>query len=296
MPLHLFRKKRSGFNAIELVVVVVIVFILLGLVLVVLKIQRQNRDIGDNEAVTANRLKGLALACHKVNHVFKRLPPAFDQYGQIKFPASVHVHLLPYIGGDDLYKMLLKHKDDGQLPKNVVQQYNSLEDYTQTRDDGFQNFAANLRVFSDKGIATRFDANLPALAGVEPGKASIPGSFPDGTSNTILFTTKLGYCQDGGSRYVAAPDSKFAAFFGQNAAMTTATPADPRSTFQLRPLANECLITPLLAQSMSNRGISVALADGSVRFINPNISPRTWNLALQPNDGVQLGDDWRDDW
>src|SRR5262245_22038158 len=252
MPQHVFRKKRLGFNAIELVVVVVIVFILLGLVLVVLKIRRNNSRIEDGSAETKIKLKDLALACHNVNHFFKRLPPAFDQYGQMKLPASVHVRLLPYIEGDNLYKMFLEQKEDGDLPKNAqFSPFISYRDYTQTKDgNGVQNYAANLRVFSDKGTKTRFDVNIPALAGIEPGKAIIPGSVPYCLSNTIFFTTKLGNCQDGGSRYVAAPDSKFAAFFGQNAATAIAHSSDPRSTFQLMPLPKECLITPLMAQSM----------------------------------------------
>jgi hypothetical protein len=47
-----------------------------------------------------------------------------------------------------------------------------------------------------------------------------------------------------------------------------------------------------MAQSMQDYGLSIGLGDGSVRFINPDISPRTWNLAVQPNDGMVLGDDW----
>jgi competence protein ComGC len=296
MSQHVFHKKRSGFNAIELVVVVVIVFILIGLVLVVLKSRKDNSRIEDGRAEGWMKLKYLALACHNINHVYKKLPPAFDQYGQMRFPASVHVHLLPYIEGDNLYKMFLEHKEDGELPDNArCYQFLCNLDYTQTKDadsNGVQNYAANLRVFSDKGMATKFDANMPALAGIEPSQASIPGSFSDGTSNTIFFATKLGNCQDGGSRYVAAPDSKFAAFFGQNASTITASASDPRSTFQLIPLANQCLITPLLAQSMSDSGISVGMGDGSVRFISATVSPRTWNLLVQPNDGMELGKDW----
>src|SRR5262249_50866604 len=145
----------------------------------------------------------------------------------------------------------------------------------------------------DKGLATKFDADMPALAGIERGKARIPGSFPDGLSNTIFFTTKLGNCQDGGSRYVAAPDSKFAAFFGQNAAVKKTHPTDPGATFQNQPTREQCLITPLMAQSMTVSGLQVGLGDGSSRMINPDISPRIWNLAVQPNDGMQLGDDWQ---
>jgi hypothetical protein len=296
MTTYVFGKRRCGFSLIELGVVILVVFVLIGMVLVALKIERDtNRPIGPSmRAWTENKLKNLSLACLNANHFFKTLPPAFDKYGQMKFSASVHVHLLPYVGPDNLYKMFLEQKDDGDLPRNVaVKQYDCFEDYTQIKDGkGVQNFAANLRVFSDKGMATEFDANVRVLTGIEPGKASIPGSFPDGLSNTIFFTTKLANCQDGGSRYVAAPDSKFAAFFGQNAATAIAHSSDPRSTFQLMPLPKECLIAPLMAQSMSDHGISVALGDGSVRFINPNISPRTWNQLLQPNDGLEIRDDW----
>jgi hypothetical protein len=135
---------------------------------------------------------------------------------------------------------------------------------------------------------------MPPLGPVEPGNQAIPRTFADGTSNTIVFVTKLAVCGDGGSRYAAAPDSAFAAYFGQNAAQKKADPADPRATFQMQPGPGQCLTTPLMAQSMSQTGLSVALADGHVLVVSPNLSPRTWNLLVQPNDGMELGDDWRE--
>ena len=297
MSMHVFRKKRLGFNAIELVVVIFVVFILIGVVLVVLKIQRDSeRRFGgtSSSGQTMNNLKQLSLATHSCQDIFKRLPPAFDSFGQLKFPASVHVHLLPYIEQDNLYKQYFEEEGKGQLVNEaIVPPFLCPRDITQSNDGkGFQNFAANLRVFSNKGMETKFDGNMPAPAGMEPGKASIPNSFPDGISNTILFTTKYGNCQNGGSRYVAAPDSPFAAFFGENAAMVSAHPSDKTATFQAQPTADQCVITPLMAQSMSIGGLFVGMADGHVRMVSPDISPRTWNLAVQPNDGMQLGDDW----
>jgi hypothetical protein len=47
-----------------------------------------------------------------------------------------------------------------------------------------------------------------------------------------------------------------------------------------------------MAQSFQTAGLYVALADGCVRTINPSISAETWNRALQPNDGKELGSDW----
>lgn len=38
-----------------------------------------------------------------------------------------------------------------------------------------------------------------------------------------------------------------------------------------------------------------ALMDGSVRKISANISPQTWTLALNPADGLVLGNDWNPD-
>jgi hypothetical protein len=294
MSMHVFRKKRLGFNAIELVVVVLVVFILLGMVAVVLRSQQGADRTPNGRTQTRNNLKQLSLACWSVNDIFKRFPPAFDKFGEMSFPASVHVHLLPYIEQDNLYKTYLGQKGIGKWERFTVQPFvvPPHEDFTQTNHGaGIQNFAANLRVFSDKGMATQFDANMPALAAIEPGKARL-GLISDGTSNTILFTIKYANCQDGGSRFVAAPDSSFAAFFGENAATITASPSDPRSTFQSRPNAHQCLTTPLMAQSMSHKGLAVGMADGHVRMVSPDISPRTWNLAVQPNDGMQLGDDW----
>jgi uncharacterized protein DUF1559 len=282
-------KNRGGFNAIELVVVILLVFIVLGLVLVAIK-HRQEINSAAGRTQTNNNLKQLSLTCHSANDVFKRLPPAFDNFGQMDFPASVHVHLLPY-AQDDFYKRYLVQKGKGNVTNEAYKPFLSPMDPTQTNDGaGAQNFAANLRVFSAKGMATNFDANMPALAGIEPGKTSIP--IPDGTSNTIFFTLKYSNCQDGGSRYVAAPDSKFAAFFGQNAATVSPHPSDPNAAFQDQPTIEQCVSTPLMPQSMSKYGLSVGMGDGSVRMINPSISPRTWNLAVQPNDGMELGNDW----
>jgi hypothetical protein len=155
-----------------------------------------------------------------------------------------------------------------------------------------QCLAANLRVFSDKGVNTPFDGRMPALGAIEPGGATIKGTFTDGTAYTILFATKHAYCGEGGSRFAAAPNSTFAAFFGENAASVMAHPSDPGATFQIMPSRQECLTSPLMAQSFSPHMIMVGMADGSARGISADISPRTWNSAVQPNDGNVLGSDW----
>jgi hypothetical protein len=47
-----------------------------------------------------------------------------------------------------------------------------------------------------------------------------------------------------------------------------------------------------MAQSFTTDGIQARMADGMVRTISPNVSARTWNLLVQPNDGLEVPDDW----
>src|SRR5262249_22462404 len=142
---------------------------------------------------TVNNLKQVTLAAHSSNDVYKKLPPAFDKFAKMEFPASVHIHLAPFVEMDNFYKAYLKAEGKGDEATNaILPPLLSPQDATM-RDSGagVTNWAANLRVFSAKGFNTAFDADMPALAAVEPGNAAIPGSFPDGTSNTMAFTCKF---------------------------------------------------------------------------------------------------------
>jgi prepilin-type N-terminal cleavage/methylation domain-containing protein len=60
--------------------------------------------------------------------------------------------------------------------------------------------------------------------------------------------------------------------------------------FQAKPTKVNC--DPLRLQSFSAGGIEVALCDGSVRNVSPSINVVTWGRAIDPNDGLPLGNDW----
>jgi prepilin-type N-terminal cleavage/methylation domain-containing protein len=60
--------------------------------------------------------------------------------------------------------------------------------------------------------------------------------------------------------------------------------------FQVAPKVSACV--PQLLQAFSAAGIQVALGDGSVRIISPGISNVTWGRAIDPQDGLPLGQDW----
>jgi hypothetical protein len=248
-------------------------------------------------ANSINCLRKIGMAVWAAHNSQKKLPPAFDKYGQAPLAASIHVHLLPYVKEDDLYRAYLKQEGKGESAKAKVSAFLASDDPSvKEQRDGVQNCAANLRVFCDKGLKTPFDANMPELKPIEGNPARIPNDFRIGTSNCITFATKYGVCGVGGSHYATDPASKFAAFFGQNAAKAKSHPTDPTATFQLKPAPNECRCSPLMAKTFYKGGLVIALADGGARTLNPNLSPQTWNNHLHPKSGLLSGNtpDWDD--
>jgi prepilin-type N-terminal cleavage/methylation domain-containing protein len=280
---------RRGFSLIELVVVAAMLLFLAGLFLPAVQNLRQ----AGYKAETINNLKQICLATHAVNDAYRRLPPACDKFANFKFEATLHVYLLPYIEQNALYKAFEQAGGKGEPAEVLIAVYRAGEDGSASGDKlkGVQNYAANLRVFADSGLKTDYNKNMPALKAVEAGSARIPATFTDGTANTILFATKIASCGEGGSKFPADPASKFAAFFGQNAAQKPAHGSDETATYQLQPEAKDCRTSPLMAQAFA-KTLMVGLADGTVRDIAPKMSAETWNRALCPRDGMPLGDDW----
>ena len=65
------------------------------------------------------------------------------------------------------------------------------------------------------------------------------------------------------------------------------------SKFQADPFPyNSPACNPLLAQGGHPMGMNVAMADGSIHFLNSNISGATWWALCTPNGSDQPGSDW----
>jgi Protein of unknown function (DUF1559) len=247
----------------------------------------------DHKKKTMNNLKVIGLALHNCSDAYKKLPPAFGPFGGIKFNAPVHVHLLPFEEELKLYNAYLQNEGKGDTAERLVAIYRAEEEsLAGDKARGAQNFAANLRVFSDNFRKVGYDKDGKDLDGVHKCSIGIFNGFPDGTSNTVVAATKFAVCGEGGSRYAGELSGKYAAFFGQNAAQKPADPADATATFQLQPSAKECRTSPLMAQSLTKKGLLVCLADVVVRGVSPSVSAETWNRALCPHDGLPNGKDW----
>jgi prepilin-type N-terminal cleavage/methylation domain-containing protein len=186
---------------------------------------------------------------------------------------------------------------------------------------GYTSYAANWHVFRG-GWGEDWQAG---------GINSIPAGIPDGTSNTIFFAERYAICGDSSTAWDGKQPLRYAEHIwnedGQNVGpvaepwgancnvtpsfwvhLPVTGPGDPGSSpsaqwksvpnypwkfavaFQPKPTVFNC--NPERLQSFSAAGIEVALGDGSVRNVNPAISVITWGKAIDPNDGLPLGNDW----
>ena len=102
-----------------------------------------------------NNLKMVCLAVHAAHDVYRKLPPASGAYGQITGNVSLSVHLLPYIEQCPLYATAVEsHKKVPEMPKTaLIPPYDYPQDPSTTDWVRVQNFACNLRVFTDAGFS-----------------------------------------------------------------------------------------------------------------------------------------------
>src|SRR5581483_11607378 len=133
----------------------------------------------------------------------------------------------------------------------------------------------------------------------------IPRSFVDGTSNTIMYSTRYAFNSQTApagtpdcSSYAGLAMTANGSFFGQGNATAVASTAQVVTiTFQLAPTQGKVACASSgIAHSFGTGGLQVCLGDASVRNVNPLISPGntgTWMRAIQPNEGAQLGTDWQ---
>jgi hypothetical protein len=108
-------------------------------------------------------------------------------------------------------------------------------------------------------------------------RSTIPGSFPDGTSNTLLFAERYARCGPGGGLWGQTSADLWLPVFA----------AWSYEPFQVRPSAADC--DPARASTPFSGAIQVALADASVRGISAGIAPETWRAACTPDGGEAPG-------
>jgi len=286
-------RSRSAFTLIELLVVIAIIAILIGLLLPA--VQKVREAAARTELF--NNLKQCALGAHGYHDTYRKLPPAAGKFtGGGGNYVAVFSQLLPHIEQDNDLKKAAANINSNWwtvvIPTYLAPQDSSAPNGLRKDGSAVGNIAANFQIFGD---VTSSGTN--ALIN---GFAKFEATFQDGTSNTIMFATRYGECNSGGSAwaylvvrpyYLVGLPSTSGAWFG---VQIPQPPNYTGITFQVQPTQpngiNPC--DPEYAHSFNQSGLQVALADGSCRTVSSSISSRTWANALTPNDGNVLGNDW----
>jgi len=302
------KRRWLGFTLIELLVVIAIIAILIGLLLPA--VQKVREAAARTQSM--NNLKQMSLAMHNMNDTFGLLPPMVGFYpqttntgnGQAGTPGNTRgtlfYHLLPFIEQDNAQKaMAVNHPDSwwcGFPIKTYLNPADPGEPASGLVDSGSPRYAAgyapNEWVFnagSSYGLANHVGI------GQTVGTASIPRTFLDGTSNTILFTERYAVCGNStssvASYYWGETGGNCNRVGGQGGNGSTPGVYSILSTPQNKP-APFAQCNPCLLQGTQSGGILVGLGDGSTRLVSTSVSLSTWQRAILPNDGLSLGSDW----
>lgn len=331
MPHFRLPRRWRGFTLIELLVVIAIIAILIGLLVPAVQKVRE----AANRTESQNNLHQMGIAIHNCNDTMGKLPTVLgcyphngnnENWGDPQSPShfgTLQYFILPYIEQDNAYKNTATFSWTSNA---VVKVYTA---------PGDPSLPGDRKLWGDRG-ANSYAPNWHVFGGgwgedwQVGGKARIPASFPDGTSNTIIFFERYAKCGDDANnnqngwyqglyaehiwgedgqnagplawfhRQVTGPYPQFCPGWwatvpggfdpGAGVPMPAGYPITYIPLFQNSPPVKQC--DPLRLQSFSAGGIQVGLGDGSVRNVSPAISQLTWAYAIVPNDGNVLGNDW----
>jgi prepilin-type N-terminal cleavage/methylation domain-containing protein len=292
------RRFRPGFTLIELLVVIAIIAILIGLLLPAV----QKVRVAAARMASSNNLKQLGLACHSCADSHGGvLPPVYTETwltpsaGPVSTAYSgqqgtTFYFLLPFIEQNNLYQLGQTNPSNlpytGNLYTTTVKTFLSPTDPTSGNlVNGWagSSYAANYQVFGNP------NNNNGSWWWPCFGNNSQFGLMPDGTSNTLLFAEKISTCTASGSSASSGnlwafppPWGNYPAVFGN----TTLFGSNAWLTPQVKPTTTTCVYYQPTAFTAS--GCQVAMADGSVRLVNPSIAPANWAAAMTPNGGETL--------
>ncbi len=296
---------RQGFTLIELLVVIAIIAILIGLLLPAVQKVRESAA----RMKCSNNLKQIGLACHSINDALGVLPPFAapsaipgsnitiqGPYKGVNY--SGMAFLLPFIEQDNVFKMMTPAGYAGGQYMRVIPTYICPSDGTNSGGMCLTtNGGANVWGVSNYGMNFLVFGN--AATGSPQGTAKIPGSFVDGTTNTVVFGELFGTCGLGGSvnsgitygSLWADANTFWRSGFCAGPDKYGVSNWAPCGMFQVQPLPYSTC-DPWRASSPHAGGMNVGLGDGSVRFLSAGIGVTTWQLACNPQDGTPLPSNW----
>jgi prepilin-type N-terminal cleavage/methylation domain-containing protein len=306
------KNQRTAFTLIELLVVIAIIAILIGLLLPAVQKVREAAA----RVQCSNNFKQLGLAVQNYAGVYgDQLPPVnfLMTTGTINAQGSAHYALLPFLEQGNVYNLYNQNASNpGYLGALSV----PLKNFACPSDSTQNNGLANGGSKSGQWGLSCYSYNLVLFGGsynavnTTIGRSATSykvGNIPDGSSNTVGLGEQTGaypaYYGAGG-------------YGGAEPYNTWAWPATPLTTggtygpYSPDPAylpggslygsnypMPQCGINPMQSdptrfQSSHTGLILVGLMDGSVRPVSSGVSQYSWNLALNPADGLVFDSSW----
>jgi hypothetical protein len=248
----------------------------------------------------------MGLAVQNLHDTYNQLPPSAGAFpaGSRNF-GPITYYMLPFMEQQNVWNLSningVYNSANNGADSYVIKTYLCPSDPSlpspPKEGNGFAlaSYAANGLAFSQfsYGAAGNFmTAGIFSTAQLYLGGNRIPASWPDGTSNTIIWTEKYGQCgptkgtQTQGTQWADRYTLQAAPYIGYTPYYGTA------GYFQLQPNPYQTKCTLMVASSGHTSGIMVGLGDGSMRTCTQGMSSTTWWQAMVPNDGLPLGQGW----
>jgi len=305
---------RSGFTLIELLVVIAIIAILIALLVPAVQKVREAAA----RMQSANNLKNMALATHSYHDANKGMPCAYESAYVYTWNGSGYqytsgstygpfVSILPFIEQQPLYDGIKNgtnayptttpavyvNPSDGTLSKaagssttSTVIGYNTTPYYMYKYTASSGSSSTGYGAFSPYGYSYTYNG------GTQPNqnnnkKYSMSQIFTDGTSNTMMYTESVAGCASYGSSSWFQKYGPYSYFYDYG----TSTSSYGIIGIKTGVNYNTCGTYMQSYYMVTGSTLQIALADGSVRGLNPTISqPIMWAL-MDPSDGVSIPGD-----